>query len=105
MAKVTSKLQLTLPKRLAEQFGIVPGDDVEFEAAGDVIRLIPPGARARRALSRNERLRLFDEDTVQQRERERMMQLPPEPPAARDWSREDLYARGDVRDGTPDEPD
>ncbi|MCC5873051.1 MAG: AbrB/MazE/SpoVT family DNA-binding domain-containing protein [Gammaproteobacteria bacterium] len=105
MAKVTSKLQLTLPKRLAEQFGIVPGDDVDFEAAGDVIRLIPPGARARTALNSIERLRLFDEDTAEQRERERALQLPPQAPARRDWSREDLYTRGDSRDDALDEPD
>lgn len=41
MAKVTSKLQLTLPKRLAEQYGISSGDDVAFAAAGDIIHLIP----------------------------------------------------------------
>jgi len=27
MSKVTSKLQVTLPKALATQYGIVPGDD------------------------------------------------------------------------------
>jgi len=40
MAKVTTKLQLTLPKRLAERCGISPGDEVEFAAAGDIIHLI-----------------------------------------------------------------
>ncbi len=40
MAKVTSKLQITIPKRLAQQYGIAPGDDVEFVPAGDGIRLV-----------------------------------------------------------------
>lgn len=93
MAKVTSKLQLTLPKRLAEQYGISPGDDVEFAAAGDIIHLIPAGRPQSPALSRQERLRLFDEDSARQREREKHMQLPAEPPRERDWRREDLYTR------------
>ena len=28
MAKVTSKLQVTLPKALADQYGIEPGDEI-----------------------------------------------------------------------------
>lgn len=95
MSKVTSKLQLTLPKRLAEQYGIAPGDDVEFQAAGDCIRLVPHGRRVSRPrLSVAERLRLFDEDTACQREREKHMKLPTTAPAERDWQREDLYTRG-----------
>lgn len=31
MSRVTSKGQITLPKRLREALGIKPGDDVEFE--------------------------------------------------------------------------
>lgn len=94
MSKVTSKLQLTLPKRLAEQFGIAPGDDVEFVAAADSIRLVLPGRTARRSLSREERLRLFDEDTAAQRERERQLNVPSAAPTDRGWSREELYRRG-----------
>ena len=41
MSKVTSKLQVTLPKVLADQFNIRPGDEVLWDAAGDVIRLVP----------------------------------------------------------------
>ena len=33
MAKVTSKLQVTVPKALAERYGIRPGDDIRFEEA------------------------------------------------------------------------
>lgn len=95
MSKVTSKLQLTLPKRLAEQYGIAPGDDIEFQAAGDCIRLVPPGRRIPHTrLSVEERLRLFDEDTVRQLEREKGMKLPGARPKKRDWKRDDLYSRG-----------
>jgi len=98
MAKVTSKLQLTIPKRIAEQYGIAPGDEVDLQPAGDVIRLIPPARRARKRLSDKERLRLFDAATARQREREKQMRIPAEPPAKRDWRREDLYDRNDARD-------
>ncbi|HUL81003.1 MAG TPA: AbrB/MazE/SpoVT family DNA-binding domain-containing protein [Gammaproteobacteria bacterium] len=98
MAKVTSKLQLTIPKRIAEQYGIAPGDEVDLQPAGDIIRLIPPGRRARKRLSDKERLRLFDAATARQREREKQMRIPAEPPAKRDWRREDLYDRGGEAD-------
>lgn len=94
MGKVTSKLQLTLPKRIAEQYGIAPGDEVEFQPAGDVIHLIPSGRQVRARLSLEERLRLFDAATARQREREKRMKLPAGAPAERDWQRDDLYTRG-----------
>jgi AbrB family looped-hinge helix DNA binding protein len=91
MAKVTSKLQVTIPKRVAAEFHIEPGDDVEWEPAGEVIRVIPSG-RGRERLDVEERLRLFEQATVRQRERE---QGRPRPPGAdRGWRREDLYDRG-----------
>lgn len=95
MSKVTSKLQVTLPKAIATEFGIEPGDEIAFEAAGEVIRIIPPRARRRGRLSAAERLRLFDEATARQREREGRMKLPASPPAERDWKREELYRRGE----------
>ena len=97
MAKVTSKLQVTLPKAIADQYGIAPGDEIEFQAAGDVIRIVPPRARARTArLTLEERLRLFDAAT------ERLRRLQSSIPAAesgtgRGWKREDLYTRGEPR--------
>ena len=94
MAKVTSKLQITIPKRLAEQYGIDPGHDIEFVPAGDGIRLVPGEARSRRALSSEERLRLFDEATARQRARERQVAPTSEPAVEREWAREDLYTRG-----------
>lgn len=97
MAKVTSKLQVTIPKRIADQYGIAPGDEVEFSPAGDSIRLAPARQPTRSSLSLEERLRMFDEDTAWQREREKKMTIPADPPAERDWRREDLYTRGKPR--------
>jgi len=97
MSKVTSKLQVTIPKTIADQYGIKPGDEIEFQPAGEVIRVVPPGGRRIPRLSVEERLRLFDEATARQREREARMQLPAEPPTERGWKREDLYERGKSR--------
>jgi len=93
MAKVTSKLQVTLPKHMATLHGIAPGDEIQFESAGDVIRIIPARRKPRSQLSVDERLRLFDEATMRQDRRAAMLRLPAEPPEERDWRREDLYDR------------
>src|SRR4051794_41861802 len=69
MSKVTSKLQVTIPKVVAERYGIQPGDEIHWEPAGEVIRVVPPRPPAPR-LSLEERLRLFDEATERQRARE-----------------------------------
>lgn len=96
MAKVTSKLQITIPKRIAEQYGIAPGDEIEFAPAAESVRLVPLKSRVSPRLSREERLRLFDAATARQREREQRMSLP-EKAASRGWKREDLYTRGESR--------
>ncbi len=88
MAKVTSKLQLTLPKALAERYGIDPGDKVEWEAAGDAIRVVP--SRRRRSGAPAARLRLFDQATIRQQERQREASGTAE---SRGWTREELYER------------
>lgn len=97
MSKVTSKLQVTIPKAIAEQYGIKPGDEIEFRASGETIRILPPRGRVAGRLSVEERLRLFDEATARQREREKHMKLPAESPKERDWKREYLYERGKSR--------
>ena len=97
MAKVTSKLQVTIPKAIAEQYGIKPGDEIEFRPAGESIRIVTPNGSRTNRLSVKERLRLFDEATARQQERERHMKLPAEPRTERDWKREDLYTRGKPR--------
>jgi AbrB family looped-hinge helix DNA binding protein len=96
VAKVTSKLQITIPKRIADQYGIAPGDEIEFVPGAEGVRLVPARARAALQLGREERLRLFDAATARQREREREMPLPATAPS-RDWRRDDLYSRGEPR--------
>lgn len=94
MAKVTSKLQVTVPKALANHYGIRPGDEIEWLAAGETIRVVPPGGKIR-TIGPAERLRRFDLATARQRKRNKG------PHAAsaqnRGWSREDLYRRGRAR--------
>jgi AbrB family looped-hinge helix DNA binding protein len=92
MAKVTSKLQVTIPKALAEQYGIRPGDSVDWVPAGDAIRVVPAATR-RETLSIQERLQRFDEATERQAEREQRTGTTVSP-VARGWTREDLYGRG-----------
>ena len=62
MSKVTSKLQVTIPKAIAEQYGIKPGDEIEFRPAGETIRIIPPRGRVAGRLSVEERLRLVERE-------------------------------------------
>lgn len=92
MSKVTSKLQVTIPKALADRYGIRPGDEIEWQAAGAFLRVIPPGG-GRPRLDSAERLRIFDAATARQRARE-AQQAPVEPATDRGWAREELYTRG-----------
>ena len=96
MSKVTSKLQVTVPKALAERYGISPGDDIQFEEAGEVIRVVPAAAREpATGLDTDARLRLFDEATARQRAREAGRTL--RAASSRGWTREELYERGRPR--------
>ncbi|HUG98038.1 MAG TPA: AbrB/MazE/SpoVT family DNA-binding domain-containing protein [Gammaproteobacteria bacterium] len=94
MSKVTSKLQVTIPKRIAEQCAIKPGDDIDFVATAEGLRVVTASQRGAAGLSVAERLRLFDEATARQRAREAGMNLPATPAADRGWTREELYTRG-----------
>jgi AbrB family looped-hinge helix DNA binding protein len=94
MAKVTAKLQVTVPKSIADQFGIRPGDEIEWEPAGDAIRVIPAGQRE--TVDTAGRLKLFDDATRRQREREARRGVA-ETVQDRGWKREDLYERGSSR--------
>ena len=81
---MTSKLQVTLPKALAQKYGIEPGSEIEFEPAGSVI-LIRPRQDALR-LTVEQRLALFDAATerIEKRKRQRRVK-------DRGWTREELY--------------
>ena len=94
MAKVTSKYQVTVPRTIAERYNIHPGDDIDWMAAGEVIRVIPPGKRVA-ADNRESQLRLFDQAT--ERHRARPSTHEAQPSRNRGWTREDLYKRGRSR--------
>jgi|SRR5271154_6619848 len=100
MAKVTSKLQLTVPKAIAEQYKIRPGDELDWLPAGDIIRVVKrsrPKSRGADAASSEQRLRLFEEATGRQEKRNaafRKKHGHVTQPSNRGWTREDLYDRG-----------
>jgi bifunctional DNA-binding transcriptional regulator/antitoxin component of YhaV-PrlF toxin-antitoxin module len=62
---VTSKLQLTVPKAIADQYGIRPGDQLDWVPAGESIRVevVRRKARAAHELTAKEKLALFDANT------------------------------------------
>lgn len=94
MAKVTSKLQVTVPKAVADHYGIRPGDEIQWVVAGETIRVVPPG-RKTRTLTTAERLRRFDLATGRQEKRSKGVR--PAAGQGRGWSREELYRRGRAR--------
>ena len=44
MSRVTSKLQVTIPKAVADRYGIAPGVEIAFEPAGDADPRSAPAA-------------------------------------------------------------
>jgi AbrB family looped-hinge helix DNA binding protein len=94
MAKVTSKYQVTVPKVIAEEYHIRPGDEIDWIPAGEVIRVIPQGQEAS-SEDRESQLRLFDQATDRHRRRPSADKMPR--PGNRGWKREDLYGRGRSR--------
>lgn len=94
MAKITSKYQTTVPKVIAEKYDLHPGDEIDWVAAGEVIRVIPPGKQGSTE-DREFRLRLFDQATDRQRRRDSADKV--QRPRERGWAREDLYERGRSR--------
>ena len=93
MGKITSKYQVSIPKVLAEQLDIGPGDEIEWRLAGEELRVSRPGVR--RTLPVDVRLVLFDEATERQAARNRSQRT--SGVTDRGWKREDLYERGRSR--------
>jgi AbrB family looped-hinge helix DNA binding protein len=95
MAKVTSKLQLTVPKAIADQYGIKPGDELEWVPAGDSIRVELVRDKAAYQLTVEERLALFDAgmERVDKLQAEELKQNQGKRPTReeRGWTRDDLY--------------
>jgi bifunctional DNA-binding transcriptional regulator/antitoxin component of YhaV-PrlF toxin-antitoxin module len=93
VAKITSKLQVTIPKALAERYGLTPGREIAFLPAGDAIRVVPEGRSQASAGDVGVRLELFDQATRRQRARD-VKRRAKRPPSSRGWRREQLYTRG-----------
>jgi len=110
-SKVTSKLQVTLPKALADAYGIRPGDEIAWVPSGSTVTVVPPNATPRHGMSREQREERFlqqqarirgaaDEPAVVERWRRALgdeRSEPGEGAAARGWSREDLYGDRGLR--------
>ena len=94
MAKITSKYQVSIPRTLADQLAIKPGDDIHWRIAGEELRITP--VRPRQRLSIEERLQRFDEVTRRLEARPQKLQRVADA-ADRGWTREDLYDRGRTR--------
>lgn len=97
MAKVTSKLQLTLPKAIADQYKIRPGDNLDWLPAGEAIRVVKRDAmESVEPVTLEHRLRLFDQATDRQRKRETATHKRKATAGSheRGWTREEIYRRG-----------
>ena len=97
MARVTSKLQVTVPKAIAERLEISPGDDITWSVEGASARVTRQRALPERPLA--ERLAIFDEATARQDTRNRAWRREghAKTPAGRGWTRAELYTRGRAR--------
>jgi AbrB family looped-hinge helix DNA binding protein len=94
MSKVTSKLQVTVPRAVADRAGIRPGDRLEWTVAGREVRVRAEG-RGVAGMSRDERVARFDEATRRIAAGGRRARAGT--PSGRGWTREDLYSRGRAR--------
>lgn len=105
MSIVTDDLKVAIPEAIAEQYGITPGSDVEFVAAGEELHMVVsaprPAAAQRTDLGAEERVQRFDNWLAETRALVRPAD-PDRDPAdtGRDWTRADLYEppRGWPRD-------
>lgn len=95
MSKVTSKLQVTIPKAIADRFGIAPGDEIEWVVTGDGIRVVP-GGRPTDSGDLERRIAIFNAATARQRRRDAAWTGPVNP-KNRGWSREDANRRERTR--------
>jgi bifunctional DNA-binding transcriptional regulator/antitoxin component of YhaV-PrlF toxin-antitoxin module len=104
MSKVTSKLQVTIPKAVALEHDIHPGSDITFVSDHGDLRILPPSqGEGGLGLSTEERLALFDAVTARQTARDARRAVGRESATlGRGWRREALYDRVALRE--PDEP-
>ena len=93
MSKATSKFQVTIPKQVADQYGIKPGDDIEWVPTAETIRVVPRRG-ARPTLSMEERIAFFDAATERQRAPDQQRPGALITDQGRGWTRQDLYTPG-----------
>jgi AbrB family looped-hinge helix DNA binding protein len=97
VGKVTSKLQVTVPKAIADRYRIRPGDEILWIEAGESIRVLPRGNPPQKR-DPSARVRLFDEATGRQHQRNEARHGKSAPTTGdRGWTREELYERGRPR--------
>ncbi len=94
MSKVTAKFQVTVPQAIAKEYGIRPGDEINWIPAGEVIRILPAGRRED-LTDAETRLRWFDQTTKRISKSGGTKKVPQR--NVRGWSREELYNRGRAR--------
>jgi len=97
-SKVTSKRQVTIPKGLADRFGIEAGDEIRWIPSGNEIRVLLSHQTFIPDLAPEERLGLFHEATVR-RDSRQGVRGPLEGNVDRVWKREALYGRGKPGEG------
>jgi AbrB family looped-hinge helix DNA binding protein len=106
MSKVTSKLQVTIPKAIAKQYSIAPGDDLLWVATGEAVQVFPTKGLPK-PMDTAWRLSLFDAASKRVKARWRQKSSPRgdarrrggevQSKADRGWTREELYERGSSR--------
>jgi bifunctional DNA-binding transcriptional regulator/antitoxin component of YhaV-PrlF toxin-antitoxin module len=90
MGRVTSKLQVTVPKAIADRYRIRPGTELQWLPAGESLRVVTDAQPPEVDVA--ERLRLFDAATARHAKRKAGRRR--SPAKGRGWTREDLYDRG-----------
>jgi predicted nuclease with TOPRIM domain len=83
--------QLKEARALADRLRLRPGDEIDWQEAGDALRILPHRAQPMR-FSSEMKLRLFDDATRRQRQRQARRRLGNET-CERGWTREELYRR------------
>lgn len=91
MAKITSKRQVTIPKHLADRYRLEAGQEIEWRADGEAIRVLVHPER-RKVADLAQRLAYFDQ--ASERQRQRQIDAPASEGSDRGWTREELYDRG-----------
>lgn len=89
MSRITSKLQVTIPKHLADLFGLRPGDEIQWIPDAGTLRVLLPGSRS--SLTVEERLSRFN--LASGRIRHGAAAAPGNELRDRGWSREELHER------------